>query len=416
MMLLHFSNGLAVLLALAGGGVGLLMRLLEGAMSVLFVCENHGFGDRVVARRVLEYLTERALFVQGYAYFAGCKHKLPDGVVIGFFFWAVLEHDSGPISGLTTTIKLFVLRGSSPRLPWARPLATASSMLAEAQQCARVAEADEADEAAEKTGRTGDPGEAGRDPPPPAPPIGKQRGHAIAFKAMSVMHDYIGADYHVGVQHVRPRGEHQRRTLAFALRFAEEHLDLLKEPEWGPSGRADADGSRQPSYSGALLLFGEPGCGKTTIAMALAYTMGATLATVRPDVPGACLGRIFKEAEEGCPTVLLVDEADELLSKLATAPGLDPIYQSYKRSIYDRTTWNGFLDAASHTQRLVVVVAMNGVPYHAGLQKGDSFLRIHPSMLRVGRMLRYSHIFVDGDEGKHGYTDIKPHDGSAYQW
>ncbi|MCR4770967.1 MAG: AAA family ATPase [Oscillospiraceae bacterium] len=84
-----------------------------------------------------------------------------------------------------------------------------------------------------------------------------------------------------------------------------------------------ADALGNPTYYSALgvdlprglLLYGEPGVGKTTMANALIKASGRPVFTCRKDKPDGdfipAIGRTFSEASEAAPSIVLLDDVDK---------------------------------------------------------------------------------------------------------
>lgn len=130
-----------------------------------------------------------------------------------------------------------------------------------------------------------------------------------------------------------------------------------------------------------IYLNGNPGCGKTYFGYILAQKLGCYLCDCyNPYEPSSNLNEIYHSCrlKPEKPLILILDEVDILLEKIhnKTTEG----HKKYSREIYDKTTWNNFMDKIEFGLYPYLIIIMNSNKQKAYIDNMDA------SYLRQGRI------------------------------
>ena len=186
------------------------------------------------------------------------------------------------------------------------------------------------------------------------------------YETISKTSDEICSRYMIERNCVYLDNDHDKNTWQFAMRFA----------------------SMVPKSDKCIVLFGEPGLGKTTIAKAMAVYNDARLVKINPTSAGLNLQNALYIDDK--PIIVLFDDVDKSL-KLIHENKIGQCQRDFIRRVYDKCTWNTLLDELKDKSNVTVVMTMNSVPLWEGVdkkcknKKGDR-LDICKSMLRRGRV------------------------------
>lgn len=129
-----------------------------------------------------------------------------------------------------------------------------------------------------------------------------------------------------------------------------------------------------------IYLNGKPGCGKTYFGYILAQKLGCYLCDCyNPYEPSSNLNEIYHSCrlKPEKPLILILDEVDILLEKIHNKKTEG--HKKYSREIYDKTTWNNFMDKIDFGLYPYLIIIMN-----SNKQK-DYIDNMDPSYLRQGR-------------------------------
>lgn len=130
-----------------------------------------------------------------------------------------------------------------------------------------------------------------------------------------------------------------------------------------------------------IYLNGKPGCGKTYFGYMLAQKLGCYLCDCyNPYEPSSNLNEIYHSCrlKPEKPLILILDEVDILLEKIHNKKTEG--HKKYTREIYDKTTWNNFMDKIDFGLYPYLIIIMN-----SNKQK-DYIDNMDPSYLRQGRI------------------------------
>ena len=143
-----------------------------------------------------------------------------------------------------------------------------------------------------------------------------------------------------------------------------------------------------------VLLYGPPGTGKTLLAKAVAgETNSHFISLSGPEIIGKYYGEseerlreIFKQAEEGAPSIIFIDEIDSIAPKREEVTG-----EVEKRVVSQLLT---LMDGMKSRGKVVVIAATN---------RPDS---LDPAIRRPGRFDREIEIGIPDEEGRKEILDI----------
>lgn len=130
-----------------------------------------------------------------------------------------------------------------------------------------------------------------------------------------------------------------------------------------------------------VFLNGEPGCGKTYFAYMMAQKLGCYLCdSFDPYEPSANFNELYtqEKLDPCCPLIVLIDEVDILIEKIHDKPMEE--HKKFRREIFDKNSWNGFMDKIEYGLYPNVILIMNSNKPKKEIDKLD------PSYLRKGRM------------------------------
>ncbi len=156
-------------------------------------------------------------------------------------------------------------------------------------------------------------------------------------------------------------------------------------------GRFTQIGARIPK---GVLLYGPPGCGKTLLARALAGESGAAFFSISGSdfvemYVGVGAGRVrelFKEAREGAPAIVFIDEIDAVARRRRTGPGASQGSSEEQGQALNQILAE--MDGFSPAQGVIVVGATN---------RPDD---LDPAILRPGRFDRAISVDRPSEEGR----------------
>ena len=130
-----------------------------------------------------------------------------------------------------------------------------------------------------------------------------------------------------------------------------------------------------------VYLSGQPGCGKTYFAYLLAQKIGCYLCDCyNPYEPSSNFNEVYNLCKIGPqkPIILVLDEVDILLEKIHTPQKEE--HKKFSREIFDKTSWNNFLDKIDFGLFPYLIVIMNS-------NRPKSYIdNMDPSYLRQGRI------------------------------
>lgn len=130
--------------------------------------------------------------------------------------------------------------------------------------------------------------------------------------------------------------------------------------------------------SGCVMIYGPPGCGKSTIGLLLASELkGDYTDSFCPLDPGDTLCQVVASMEKG-PRIIMLEEFDKMIEKIHFS-GVKS-HDKIPTSISDKSSWNKFLDKIERGQHpdVLLVLTTNRTPEYI-----DS---LDPSYIRKGRV------------------------------
>lgn len=138
-----------------------------------------------------------------------------------------------------------------------------------------------------------------------------------------------------------------------------------------------------------ILLYGPPGCGKTLLAKVMASESEANMFSINgPEIMNKYYGEtearlrdIFKEAKDGSPSIIFIDEID------AIAPKREEAYGDVEKRVVAQLL--ALMDGLTDRGNVIVLGATN---------RPDS---VDPALRRPGRFDREFEISVPNEDGRH---------------
>lgn len=192
----------------------------------------------------------------------------------------------------------------------------------------------------------------------------------VKYEIIAKTSDELGSRYTLDHNMIHLDNEHDMKTWEFAVRFAKQCSKQEK----------------------CIILFGEPGVGKTTIAKALSITRKARLLKIDPTSAGINLQNALRMDDKHI--LILMDDIDKGLQTIYNNK-VEQCQRNHVRRVYDKCSWNGLLDELKDKENVTVVMTMNSIPSYQGFDdfKNPKWLDICPSMLRIGRVHTIYEIF-----------------------
>lgn len=356
------------------GSLAHLLRML------LFVYEEHRqCEDAITTKRVTEFIQQRAWLIEAFMYQKGKTAKLPSQCVIGWPFCANVQTISKqPYSDEVER----VITIHFPRwwkAPWDRPYQEATTTTKR-----RTTPAAQEDDMASDCAAAALSGSVSDDDDSTLSASSVSVDSDVNYDCNSItveylmkMTDYIGTHYTEKKRRLVLRTPHDHSTYRFARRFIMDNIADMKVGDL---------------WNYRMVLFGAPGTGKSTIAKVLAHELDGYLVHVDPSVPGSQMSEIYSYASEK-PVIILVEEADQLLRRIHAAP-LNQIESKTVRRVYDKGSWNSWMDEIKDMDNIILILTMNSTPAHldATGQKCVGDLDVDDSFLRAGRFLKFYNI------------------------
>lgn len=130
-----------------------------------------------------------------------------------------------------------------------------------------------------------------------------------------------------------------------------------------------------------VYLSGKPGCGKTFFAYLMAHKLGCYLCDVyKGTEPSSNFNEIYTRARVSSkkPMIVIFDEVDIMISEIHSEVKTE--HKKYNKEIYDKTSWNSFMDKIDYGMFPYVIILMTSNKRHRDINKYDS------SYLRDGRV------------------------------
>uniref|UniRef100_A0A6C0KXS6 ATPase AAA-type core domain-containing protein n=1 Tax=viral metagenome TaxID=1070528 RepID=A0A6C0KXS6_9ZZZZ len=130
-----------------------------------------------------------------------------------------------------------------------------------------------------------------------------------------------------------------------------------------------------------VYLSGKPGCGKTFFAYLMAQTLDCYLCDVyKGNEPSSNFNEIYTRARVSSekPMIVIFDEVDIMISEINN--NVKNEHKKYNKEIYDKTSWNFFMDKIEYGMFPYVIILMTSNKRHQDINKYDT------SYLRNGRV------------------------------
>jgi broad-specificity NMP kinase len=130
-----------------------------------------------------------------------------------------------------------------------------------------------------------------------------------------------------------------------------------------------------------IYLSGVPGSGKTYFGYLMAQKLNCYLCDVyKGNEPSNYFNEIYARTKVNSkqPIVLIFDEVDELILEIDNISRQN--HKKYSKEIYDKASWNSFLDKIEYGMYPYVILLMTSNKKRKSLDKFDS------SYLRDGRI------------------------------
>ena len=130
-----------------------------------------------------------------------------------------------------------------------------------------------------------------------------------------------------------------------------------------------------------VFIHGPPGCGKTYFSYIMAQKLGCYLCdTYNPYQPSSNFNEVYSmlKVNPQKPVILVFDEVDVLLEKIHQKMFED--HKKFSREIFDKTSWNNFMDKIDYGLFPYVILIMNSNKKKAHIDSLDK------SYLRAGRI------------------------------
>lgn len=130
-----------------------------------------------------------------------------------------------------------------------------------------------------------------------------------------------------------------------------------------------------------VYLTGKPGCGKTFFAYLMAQKLDCYLCDVyKGNEPSSNFNEIYTRARVSSdkPMIVILDEIDIMISEIHNNPKME--HKKYNKEIYDKTSWNSFMDKIEYGMFPYVIILMTSNKKRQEINKFDT------SYLRDGRI------------------------------
>ena len=130
-----------------------------------------------------------------------------------------------------------------------------------------------------------------------------------------------------------------------------------------------------------VYLSGKPGCGKTFFAYLMAQKLDCYLCDVyKGNEPSSNFNEIYTRAKVTSekPIIVILDEIDIMISEIHNNPKIE--HKKYNKEIYDKTTWNSFMDKVEYGLFPYLIILMTSNKRRQEINKYDT------SYLRDGRI------------------------------
>lgn len=298
---------------------------------LFFVKETHANrNDPVKTEQVIEFVMDRMLICEGYAYPKQKTTHVPQGLVIGNLFVAdfnirVDEYETA------VDITFYYPRWSV--LPW-HNVSVQMEIMSSAFD----------NNCEDDTGKSRD----------------------TEYDSLSKTNNYVNSHYSNRRKMMLLRTQHDIKTYDFAQGFVRQNIDLFKY---------------NGIYNYRIILYGPPGTGKTTIAKCITLAVNGILVHVNPTVPGSNIAEALGFVEKQ-PLVVLFDEADKMI--LDAQMGMNQLERETRRDVYDKSSWNALIDGIKDLPNVILVLTMNSTPPFENC-KEEKVLGCDPCFVRKGR-------------------------------